>query len=139
MKMLSLLDVEYLAHKLAKDYLDKKDEPIPAFYKHNKIALNSCLELPFQSAFGKECYKGFDMKAAVLFYSLIKNHPFENGNKRIAVTSLMVFSFLNESKLICHQDDLHALSLDVANSPANTRNIMLRILTMLFKKNIVRK
>lgn len=57
------------------------------------------------SAFGDDAYPTIFEKAAALFESLGQNHPFQNGNKRTAFTSLVIFlrynglSFKMENKL----------------------------------------
>ncbi|QQG42451.1 MAG: Fic family protein [Candidatus Giovannonibacteria bacterium] len=48
----------------------------------NTFVLESCLATPFHSFGGKSAYKGLIGKASMLFYLLVKNHPFQNGNKR---------------------------------------------------------
>src|ERR1700683_1759725 len=83
--------VETLCHALAKEIFDPKNDPISPFAKHNKALLESALSLP-QAAFGgKEMYPTLADKAAILWYTLNKNHPFENGNKRISAMALLVF------------------------------------------------
>ncbi|MDX1608435.1 MAG: type II toxin-antitoxin system death-on-curing family toxin, partial [Candidatus Spechtbacterales bacterium] len=47
--------------------------------------------VPFHVFQKRDMYKGLHAKAAVLFYTMVKNHPFQNGNKRIALTTLLVF------------------------------------------------
>jgi len=47
----------------------------------------------------KLLYHGLIGKAAILFYLLIKNHPFKNGNKRIAITTVLVFLSINKKWL----------------------------------------
>jgi len=39
--------------------------------------------VPFQKFSGKDLYPGLLSKAAMLFYLLIKDHPFQNGNKEL--------------------------------------------------------
>ncbi|MDR2787004.1 MAG: Fic family protein [Candidatus Accumulibacter sp.] len=47
--------------------------------------LDSALNAPFQTFGGQELYPSLVGKAARLGYSLIANHPFVDGNKRIGV------------------------------------------------------
>jgi len=49
--------------------------------------------------------------AAILFYLLNKNHPFANGNKRIALTALLVFLFLNGKWVVAGQDELYRFAI----------------------------
>ena len=86
-KSLRLAEVEYVAFRIAQKYMDY-NEPIPKFSSRYPRILESCLATPFQKFSKRELYRGLENKAAILFYLLIKNHPFQNGNKRIAMTSL---------------------------------------------------
>lgn len=53
---------------------------------------------------------------ATLFFGLIANHPFENGNKRTALISLLVFLNLNKRVLVgLSQDELFELATCTAN------------------------
>jgi death-on-curing protein len=73
-----------------------KDEPIPALSPDNRERLISCLQTPFQTFDGHYLYSGFLGKAAILFYLLIKNHPLQNGNKRMAILTLYYFFHKNK-------------------------------------------
>ena len=57
--------------------------------------VESALEAPFASFGGVELYPTLEEKAARLGYSLIGNHGFVDGNKRIGILSLMVFMEIN--------------------------------------------
>jgi len=91
----SLGEVRELAHSLAQEHLEW-DEPTPEFQTRRPNILESCLTVPFQGFGGEGAYKGLTGKAAILFYLMIKNHPFQNGNKRVAVTTLLVFLAKND-------------------------------------------
>lgn len=90
MEHISLHEAEYIAHSLAREFLDY-DKPIPDFITRQPHKLESCLRQPFQNFNGKDLYPTLINKAVLLFYLIIKNHPFENGNKRMAVTITLVF------------------------------------------------
>lgn len=47
--------------------------------------LDSALNAPFQSFDGEDIYKTIQAKAARLGFSLVNNHPFIDGNKRIGI------------------------------------------------------
>lgn len=121
MKELTLEHVEYIAHNLAKKLMEW-DEPIPDFGTRFAGKLESCLKTPLQSFGKKYLYPGLIDKAAILFYLMIKNHPFQNGNKRIAVTSLLTFLFINGKWLKIPKDDLYDLALEVARSRPIMKN-----------------
>lgn len=115
MKYLSIQEVEFLAHRLAQE-LFSWDEPIPDFGTRFPNILESCLVSIRQSAGGKIAYRGMRTKAAVLFYLMIKNHPFQNGNKRIAVTSLLCFMSRNGKWIEVNNRELYNLAKWVAES-----------------------
>ena len=48
-----------------------------------------------QTVFGQDAYPDINSKAAALLHSLVRNHPFIDGNKRTAVVALLVFYGLN--------------------------------------------
>lgn len=121
MKVLTIAEVEYVAFKLAKKFYDF-DEPIPDFSTRFPNVLESSLAVPFQKFSGKDAYRGVIAKAAILFYLLIKNHPFQNGNKRIATTSLFVFLYKNKKWLKVDEKELYNFTVWVAQSPAKLKN-----------------
>ena len=76
--------------------------------------LESALLSPFQTFGGETPYKSIEMKAARLCYSLIRNHPFVDGNKRIGVLAMLTFLELNYVKLDYTDDDLIRIGLQIA-------------------------
>lgn len=115
MNNLDILEIEYIAYRLAKEFMTF-NEPIPAFETRFPNILEGCLAMPFQSFGGKKLYKGLIEKAAILFYLIIKNHPFQNGNKRIAMTTLFVFLYKNDKWLKVDQQELYNFAKWVAES-----------------------
>lgn len=115
MKLLTIAEVEYVAHRLAQELMDF-NEPIPDFDTRFPGRLEGCLVTPFQSFNKKFLYSGFILKASVLFYLLIKNHPFQNGNKRIAVATLLYFLHKNEKWLKVDEVELYNFARWVAES-----------------------
>ncbi len=57
--------------------------------------LEAAVERPRQSAFGEDAYPTLQSKTAALLDSLARNHPFLDGNKRIAVLASFVFLEIN--------------------------------------------
>ena len=75
MKIITFNEVERISFRLAKELLSF-NEPIPDFSTRFPNILESCLGAPFQTFSKKPLYRGLLGKAAILFYLLIKNHPF---------------------------------------------------------------
>lgn len=127
MKEITIEQVQYLAHRLAQDKL-QWDEPIPAFTTRYAGKLESCLKTPFQTFDNKSLYPTFEDKASILFYLMVKNHPFQNGNKRIAVTTLLTFLWINKKWLKILPEDLYRIAMTVAESkPFEKKGILIII------------
>ena len=102
------------------------DESIPSFDTRFPNVLESCLVVPFQKFDRKTLYKGLSGKAAILFYLMIKNHPFQNGNKRIAMTTLFYFLFKNGKWFSLDSKKLYNFAIWLAESPAELKDDTLR-------------
>ena len=58
-----------------------------------------------------------EMAAAYLFH-LGQNHPFVDGNKRIAAAAMIMFVYLNDCELELSEDELVELTVGVASGAA---------------------
>lgn len=76
----------------------------------NSAGLLSALTTPFQAAFGQEAFPELLDKAAALAFLLIANHPFRDGNKRIAGEALRLFLARNGLELQARPAELRALT-----------------------------
>ena len=54
-------------------------------------ALESALNRPFQHFDNVELYPSIIEKAASILESILNNHPFIDGNKRVALVSALIF------------------------------------------------
>lgn len=136
MVIITLSDVEVIAYRLAKETIDF-NEPMPDFSTRFPNKLESCLLTPFQMFSKKPLYKGFTGKAAMLFYLMIKNHPFQNGNKRIAMTTLLTFLYLNNKWLKTDIQGLYNFAMWVAQSPAGLKNETILSIEKFIRKYLV--
>ena len=123
-KRIGINHIEKIAHQLAVATMSW-DEPIPAFRTRYPRVLESCVATPFQTYAKRDLYPTLANKTAILFYLLIKNHPFQNGNKRIAVTAMMVFLMLNEHWMDIPPQKLYNLAVWVAGSDADLRDAVI--------------
>src|SRR3989338_3332671 len=135
-KILSIQEVREIAFELARETMSW-DEPIPDFNTRFPNILESCLSTPFQTFDKKHLYKGLEEKAAILFYLMIKNHPFSNGNKRIAVTTLLVFFHLNGRWLKVSNQELYNFAVWVASSPPQVSSETIQAIKRFINKNVV--
>ncbi|MDO8536815.1 MAG: type II toxin-antitoxin system death-on-curing family toxin [bacterium] len=120
MKTINIAEVEYVAYALAKALMSGS-EPIPEFGSRFPNILESCIVAPFQGFGGRQAYAGLIGKAAALFYLLVKNHPFQNGNKRIAMTTLLYFLYKNRKWLKVDNQELYNFAKWVAASNPKLR------------------
>lgn len=132
---ITILEVEYIAYDLAKKLMEW-DEPIPAFGTRYPGRLESCLAQPFQTYGRKLLYKGLTGKAAVLFYLMTKNHPFENGNKRIAVATLLYFLMTNNKWLKTSNISLYEFAKEVAASDPRDKDSAIARITEFLKEHL---
>jgi death-on-curing protein len=76
----------------------------------NSAGLLTALTTPFQAAFGQEAFPSVVDKAAALLFLLIANHPFRDGNKRVAGEALRLFLARNGLALDAAEADMRALT-----------------------------
>lgn len=79
-----------------------------------RSALEGILALPKQSAGGRAAYPTVFDKAAVLLRSMILNHPFVDGNKRMGIAATLDFLYLNDEIVAATDGELVQLALRVA-------------------------
>ena len=78
--------------------------------------VQSALAQPLMTFGGEELYPTLAEKIAALGYSLLKNHAFADGNKRIAFVAMAVSARLNGMSLQCDTDNAEQMILDAAAS-----------------------
>jgi death-on-curing family protein len=135
-KPITIKEIENIAFVLAKELL-AFNEPIPDFNTRFPNILESCLAMPFQIFGKKELYKGLVAKAAILFYLMIKNHPFQNGNKRIAMTTLFYFLYKNKKWLKADNQELYNFAIWVAQSPSVLKNEVVKAIEKFISKHLI--
>lgn len=78
--------------------------------------IESALANVFESYFGFDHYPTVEEKSARFCYSLIQNHAFIDGNKRIGIFAMLVLLEINGIVLECTDGELVQLGLGVASS-----------------------
>lgn len=91
--------------------------------------LDSALNVPFQTFDGQALYPSVQQKAARLCHSLVQNHPFVDGNKRIGVHVMLVFLAINGIELDHTQEELIDLGLGLAASKISYEEVLHWILS----------
>lgn len=77
--------------------------------------LESALESAYQTYDGRELYPSKEEKAARMGVSLVANHAFLDGNKRIGMYVLLTFLEVNGIKLDCTDDEIVRVGLSLAD------------------------
>lgn len=77
--------------------------------------LDSALANPLQTFAGQDLYPDITEKIIKLGYSIIKNHPFLDGNKRTGLHSMLILFSLNGFKFQCSYETLTNSIMNVAN------------------------
>jgi death-on-curing protein len=107
--------MEYLS---LEDILEIRDQISAAandrFEVMSANSLLSALAAPRRSAFGAEAFPTLADKAGALVYSLIQNHPFWDGNKRIATAALRLFVQRNGTRLAADRHEMKAFTTTIA-------------------------
>ena len=86
--------------------------------------LDSAIEGAFATFDGVELYPSKEEKAAKLGYSLISNHAFVDGNKRIGVYVMLSFLELNGIHIESTDEDVVSLGLGVADGSMEQKDIL---------------
>ncbi|PTQ55189.1 MAG: Death on curing protein, Doc toxin [Candidatus Carbobacillus altaicus] len=86
--------------------------------------LDSAVNAPFQTFGGEYVYKTLEAKAARLGYSLVKNHPFVDGNKRIGMLAMLVFLEINGIGLTCSDQDIIETGLKLAAGEMDDKQLL---------------
>jgi death-on-curing protein len=79
---------------------------------------------PYHTFGGQYLYPTIQAMAAHLAFSLIKNHPFIDGNKRIGIFAMMVFLKVNGYPLNCTDEDLETLGWGLADGSINEQELI---------------
>ena len=85
--------------------------------------LVSAIESPFQTWAGKDLHADVFDQAAALLRSMIKNHPFHDGNKRTAVILTIVFLQINGYRVDFPTQKLLRLALDIARGHGDSISV----------------
>jgi death-on-curing family protein len=122
--------------KIKKDLVTKK-EASDLFGQENNDKFKGILCSIYQTFDSKELYPSLEEKAAHLLYFIIKDHPFVDGNKRIA--SFLLVYYLDKNDFLyrktgekkINDNTLTALALLIAVSDPSEKDKLIKIITNL--------
>ena len=85
--------------------------------------LDSALENAFATFDGIELYPSKEEKAARLGFSLVSNHAFVDGNKRIGIYIMLSFLEMNGIRLHCTDEEIVNIGLSIASGSMNYEDL----------------
>jgi len=129
-------EAKRIIKEIKKDLISKK-EASDLFGQDNEGRLAGIIKNIYQTFKGKELYPSLEEKAAHLLYFIVKDHPFIDGNKRIA--SFLFVYFLDKNNFLykenrerkINDNALTALTLLIAVSEPKDKDILIKIITNL--------
>ena len=86
--------------------------------------LDASVNSSFHTFGGQYLYPTVQAMAAHLAFSLIKNHPFLDGNKRIGILSMLIFLEKNGLPVTCTDDEIVSLGLGLAESSIDESDLI---------------
>lgn len=98
--------------------------------------LESALAQPRQTFGGTELYPTLVEKATALGFSLIMNHPFVDGNKRVGHAAMEVFPVLNGYEIEAPLEEQEQVILDVAAGKMNRESFTEWLATHVIERHI---
>ena len=135
----------WLTPELCKELFEKFrkelefDEPIPPFENRFPGKLESILGAVQQTFDGKLLNPTILDATTAYFCQLVLGHPFENGNKRMAVLFTHVFLLLHLLDFTLTQKELFSLAIGVVNASQTHPNDVIKQATRnVFSENINR-
>lgn len=81
----------------------------------DRHALEAAAGRPAATFGGDDLYADVPAKAAALMHSLALNHPFNDGNKRVAAHAAILFALVNGYECEASPDELAKVTLAVAS------------------------
>lgn len=96
--------------------------------------LESAAAMPAAQFGGQYLHDGLPAMAAAYLFHLCKNHPFVDGNKRVAVAAAEIFLLMNDFELVASNSQLEKLTLGVADSSISKEDA-----TAFFKSHVRRE
>ncbi len=119
------LSIEEFKEALDEEILfyENSNDPIPEINKDSLDKIQSYLQMPFQTGFGKDLYPDIYDKASILCYLIIKNHALSNGNKRMGIISMVLF--LDKNKIPYKKIAAYDLAKYIASSDSQDKDEVL--------------
>lgn len=86
--------------------------------------LESAVNAPFQTFDGAPLYPTIEAKAARLGYSLVNNHAFVDGNKRVGIMAMLLFLEINGAGIKRSDDEIIRVGLALADGSMDDKALL---------------
>lgn len=86
--------------------------------------LESAVAQPRISFGGRDLYPSLIEKAGALCFSLVQNHPFVDGNKRLGHAAMEVFLILNGHEIRASVDEQETVIIGVASGQVSRESLV---------------
>jgi prophage maintenance system killer protein len=121
--------------------LKSKFDSSDLFANEKDQSFKSSINTIYQTFDGKDLYPSIEEKAAMLLYLVTKNHSFSDSNKRIA--AFLFLWFLEKNAILYKSNGLRlienntlvALTLMIAESRTEKKDVMVKVMVNLINKN----
>jgi len=136
-----------LDYKEAKEEIEKlkqdlilKNEATNLFGMERENSFNGIIRNIYQTFGGVDLLPTIEEKAANLFYYIVKDHPFVDGNKRIGAFLFVLFLSKNnylyntEGELKINSNALVSLALLIAHSNPKEKDLIIKLITNLISE-----
>ena len=98
--------------------------------------LDLSINSPYQTFDGEYLYEGIVKKAVHLCYSLVMNHPFVDGNKRIGAHCLVILLDANNYPLDYNQEELIDVIMGIASSNLSEDDLLVWVENHIKKSDL---
>jgi death-on-curing protein len=86
-------------------------------------ALEAAVARPRATFGGEDLYLDLASKAAALMHSLVMNHPFVDGNKRVGAMTAELFIEVNERSLLATNEEFEEITMAVARGEIDAESL----------------
>lgn len=88
-----------------------------------KKTIEYAASAPFMSMCGDDLYPTIEAKAAILMKTIVKDHPFIDGNKRTGLMACLAFLELNGYKIDYDEQEAIDLTLELAKGEIDQEDV----------------
>ena len=98
--------------------------------------LDSAINRPLATMFGKSLYEDIFEKAVALFESIAKNHVFHNANKRTAFACITYFLFINGHVCVMNERRAADITVNFVTGEIQFSEVVIEIKQHSYRKSI---